>query len=101
MWGGERINSKEKYRPPIIELLHNDRTTKSAAFPMLPIFAEIHLKLYKILVEREEKKTSRNPDAYKQKHDEFVVFYTKLMLRYWRYFRCVYIFKQFSKFQIS
>ena len=62
------------------ELLSNDKSIKAAVYPILSTWAGIHLKLYKKLVAKEGNK-------YAAKNDEYVEFYVKLILRYWRYYR--------------
>ncbi len=73
---------REKIESPVTmgELLSNDKSIKAAVYPILTIWAGVHLNLYKRLVAKEGNK-------YAAKNDEYVEFYAKLLLRYWRYYR--------------
>ncbi len=56
---------------------------KSAVWPVLFPIALLHLKLYQRLMVLDGSKR----DQYADKHDEYVEFYAKLILRYWKPFR--------------
>ena len=73
---------REKIESPVTmgELLTDDKSIKAAVYPILTTWAGIHLKLYKKLIAKEGNK-------YAAKNDEYVEFYAKLILRYWRYYK--------------
>ncbi len=73
---------REKIESPVTmgELLIDDKSIKAAVYPILTTWAGIHLKLYKLLIEKKGNK-------YAAKNDEYVEFYAKLILRYWRYYK--------------
>ena len=76
----ERIRLDMEDSDMVGELVVDSNELKSAVYPVLPFWANLHITLYKALI-------GLGGSKYNYKHDEFVEFYAKLILRYWRHYR--------------
>ena len=63
------------------EILTNDVSTRVAVYPLLMHWAAGHLKVYKHMIHLIGRERAY---LYMEKHDEWVVYYVQLVLRYWR-----------------
>ncbi len=66
------------------EMLVTQDYLKTAIWPVLPFWARLHIFLYRRLIQCEG---PVGYTKYADKHDEYVEFYAKLILRYWKPFR--------------
>ena len=58
------------------EIKIQEESMKAAVFPILNSWAYMHFKLYRLLIAHGE--------PLQEKHDQWVMFYAQLILRYWR-----------------
>jgi len=75
----DRIRTQMETSINIGKLLTSDDNIKVAVYPVLMYWSSIHLRTYKALQSLSKVKT-----ALRQKHDEWLIFYAALILRYWR-----------------
>jgi len=81
----ENIRKRMESANNMAEVMTEDSSIKAAIYPGLMYWAVVHLRVYKQLI------NLNGSYKYKLKFDEWTIFYTKLLLRYWRPYRDVLI----------
>ena len=79
----EEIRNQIELSNNMAEIISADGQVQAAVYPILPYWATVHLNVYQDLINM----TGSGSLKYKLKHDEWVVYYATLFLRYWRPYR--------------
>jgi len=80
----EKVRRDLEHTDVVSELLTKGENNHAAAFPVLAPLAELHLSVYRKLATRRDGKISED---YKKEHDNWLIWYTKIQLRYWKAYR--------------
>jgi len=82
----ERVREEIEHIDVMSELTRPGENYHAGTYPVLAPLAELHLTVYKNLATRPQRVRSLSQD-YKEEHDKLKIWYTKMLLRYWKAYR--------------